>query len=961
MSLDTCTPILSVSEPRGLIVREVAWHCLAEGEPRRRRVGRHVFDLAGRGVASADPRLFETGRGNFNRLFSLSGERLLEDSVDAGWSVSLSGADGQVTERWDARGSYSITLFDAQQRPVVMRESLEGEGLHTVERRVYGEADALDNARGRLARHDGPGGTYRVGHYGLAGAVLAETQCLLRALANPDWPEEVCARDALLEPGGGHATGYGFNALGELIQQTDAASHRRFSRYDRAGQLRECGVQRAGAARIQTLFTGIDYDASGRFREETAGNGVVTRCEYDEADGRLTRLTVAKAAGNVLLDLNYTYDPVGNVTSVGNPAQPVRFNRNQRVDPASHYRYDSLYQLIEATGREVAPVADYPDLPPKLTDPNQLRNYTQRFDYDSAGNLLARHHSGTSTWRMAVSSASNRSLAQRADGSLPDEQAIQSAFDENGNQRQLLPGQALQWNVRNELIQVTAVHRDDGPDDVEAYRYDAGGLRLRKVRLSRTRTHERLAETRYLPGLEWRGNDATGERLHVLTLHGGCGTVRLLHWEAGLPKDMANDQLRYDFSDHLNSSVLELDGEGALLAQEGYYPYGGTAWWSARTTLEANYRTVRYSGKERDATGLYDYGYRYYAPWLQRWMSADPKGDLDGLNLFAMVAANPTSFVDVQGFNRQPVNRWRDAFDKVLSERQPIRVRSRGQGVISVTVSGGSDVFARIGIHFERIPREARHLAYLSIDDRHEGQIAGGSGSIFLKTAAKEELQKGFKHPRSDLAFINGGFFNIQQRSSSYHPPYASIGTSKIGGVLQPSVALPLVYREDYVKVNMGDGSFIMSGPLLAEAGKPRFVASDLDKSRFQFSKTNNMPGSFSHADQPNSRSAISSPGVSGRTRLAVGLSRTRGAGTPGYDMAEWAMVMARLDRLNGDSAGRSVNLDGGGSSSLGYFDKRGNRLFFRGDEQDNRYIGNFLAFSRPRTGLASRFRNLFR
>ncbi|WP_226857742.1 RHS repeat-associated core domain-containing protein, partial [Enterobacter cloacae complex sp. P31C] len=58
---------------------------------------------------------------------------------------------------------------------------------------------------------------------------------------------------------------------------------------------------------------------------------------------------------------------------------------------------------------------------------------------------------------------------------------------------------------------------------------------------------------------------------------------------------------------------------------------------------------VRYSGKERDATGLYHYGYRYYQPWSGRWLSADPAGTVDGLNLFRMCRNNPVTLVDSSG------------------------------------------------------------------------------------------------------------------------------------------------------------------------------------------------------------------------------------------------------------------------------------------------------------------------
>ncbi len=64
---------------------------------------------------------------------------------------------------------------------------------------------------------------------------------------------------------------------------------------------------------------------------------------------------------------------------------------------------------------------------------------------------------------------------------------------------------------------------------------------------------------------------------------------------------------------------------------------------------------MRYSGKERDASGLYDYGFRYYAPWLQRWISPDPAGDVDGLNRHGMVGNNPLNFFDDGGLMGHPV------------------------------------------------------------------------------------------------------------------------------------------------------------------------------------------------------------------------------------------------------------------------------------------------------------------
>lgn len=67
--------------------------------------------------------------------------------------------------------------------------------------------------------------------------------------------------------------------------------------------------------------------------------------------------------------------------------------------------------------------------------------------------------------------------------------------------------------------------------------------------------------------------------------------------------------------------------------------------------VEADYKTVRYSDKERDATGLYYYGYRYYQSWAGRWLSYDPAGTIDGLNLYRMCKNNPVMFIDNDGLN----------------------------------------------------------------------------------------------------------------------------------------------------------------------------------------------------------------------------------------------------------------------------------------------------------------------
>ncbi|NCE83800.1 RHS repeat-associated core domain-containing protein, partial [Pseudomonas sp. Q1] len=80
-------------------------------------------------------------------------------------------------------------------------------------------------------------------------------------------------------------------------------------------------------------------------------------------------------------------------------------------------------------------------------------------------------------------------------------------------------------------------------------------------------------------------------------------------------------------------------------------PYGGTTGCDEAATEVSRLaqRTRRYSGKELDATGLYYYGWRYYQPALGRWLSADPGGLVDGVNLFRFCTNNSINRTDWDG------------------------------------------------------------------------------------------------------------------------------------------------------------------------------------------------------------------------------------------------------------------------------------------------------------------------
>ncbi|EGH98055.1 insecticidal toxin protein, putative, partial [Pseudomonas amygdali pv. lachrymans str. M302278] len=505
--MHTNTPQLAVSDSRGLPVRSVQFYRGADGQPVEARVTQHYFDKAGRLIASRDPRFSSRLKYdvcapvNLMQIVSLSGALLLSKSVDSGWWVSLNGEAGQLVDSCDGRDNPRQIEYDGLLRPLAINES----GRMT-ERFTYGgPATAEHNQCNQLIRHDDTAGSRLLHDYGLLGDALCEKRHFLQAPESPDWPLPEAERDALREPVG-LQTRWGFNALGEVLVQTDAMGNTQAFGMTVAGQLKTAELTLAGAAQSQTLVSEIHYNALDQVEQETSGNGVVSHFQYDPQDSRLAALNAMAADGALLQKLIYSYDPVGNVLVVNDASQPDRYCDNQLIEPINRFGYDTLYQLIEATGREVRNGASHGPALPGLQslptdDPCQVSNYRQRYSYDAAGNLLQMRHEGSHafTRNMHVNSDSNRSLPDN-DGDVD----FATSFDANGNLLQLVRGQTMSWDVRNQLRQITTVQREDGPNDEERYVYDGQGQRCRKISTAQASGRMLINEVRYLPGLEVR-------------------------------------------------------------------------------------------------------------------------------------------------------------------------------------------------------------------------------------------------------------------------------------------------------------------------------------------------------------------------------------------------------------------------------------------------------------------------
>lgn len=677
-SLHNGTPTVTVRDNRGLGIRDIAYHRHPDTpEQLDERITRHRFNALAQLEQSIDPRLHErqavdaTTQPNYKFHNSLTGDVLRSDSADAGVTLSLNDVHGRQCLSIGATGVLHRWHYETPPlagRLLHVSEHIAEANPRITERLVWGDntQTAKDqNLAGRCVRHYDTAGCWQMDSAGLSASVLSATQKLLAEGTEADWQgEDAAVWDKLLAPDA-FTTSHRIDATGASIEQRDALGHTQCQAYDIAGMLRSTRlIMKGGTTRV--ILKAVEYSAFGQKLREEQGNGVITTYTYEQRTQRLLGSKIERRAGRseakVLQDLRYEYDPVGNILSVHNDAEATRFWRNQKIVPVNHYEYDSLYQLISASGREMADMPRQGPKPPSPTIPlptndGAYTNYTRRYQYDRAGNLTRISHSAPAsnnsyTLDMTVSNRSNRAVLH----TLADDPAkVDALFDAAGNQLQLQPGQSLHWTPRGQLDKVVPQAGDESAVDQESYRYGADGQRIAKY--NSQQAGAQTGYVLYLPGLEVRArfrDDAIKELLHVITIgEAGNAQVRLLHWETGTPPGVSNDSLRYGYSNLIDSVGLELDSEGHVISHEEYYPYGGSAVWAARSQTEADYKTVRYSGKERDGTGLYYYGHRYYQPWVGRWLSADPAGTVDGLNLYRMVRNNPIALKDNNGLNAE--------------------------------------------------------------------------------------------------------------------------------------------------------------------------------------------------------------------------------------------------------------------------------------------------------------------
>lgn len=675
------TPQVSLLDTLGREYQSIEYLAdMDQALPEERLVTHTTFNIKGKPETITDPRQFagQTGVKTFQYAYDMQDQVLRTLNIDAGDDKVLVNVLGNPVYASDKRGHQIRTTYDLLQRPLTAH--VLGNGLNnTVERLIYGEgvADAVErNLRGRLYRHWDQAGRNEMAQYTFKGEPAVVRRRIRREYKlEANW-QEGANWGALLDSNV-YTSRNDYDALGRLIKQNNPDNSIIKPGYHPTGKLDQVKVKFKGETAYKNIVKSISYNPNGQREIIKYGNDTKTEYEYERETFRLFSLkTIRLSDSKRLQNIAYTYDPVGNITLLNDKSHQQVFQNNQDVRSKHTYAYDALYRLVQAKGREHTGL-EVPDYYKNinsfkqsqfihLTDPNddnKLANYTRRYFYDQAGNLNRIRHivansARSFTRKIKVDPQTNRAIL---DPGNPVN--FNDYFDTNGNCTQLENIATLQWNYRDNISRAVVIERPADPDDVEYYVYDSRGNRVRKIKETYlgggvTEVEEKI----YLGSVEikriYQNTTLLLERssLHVMD---DKKRIALSHnWsrddqlrELDSAGDLNTNKTRYQFENHLGSASLELDPVGLVISYEEYFPYGGTSFIAGTNQKEVKLKEYRYTGKERDdTTSLYYFGARYYAEWLGRWISADPKQQSKSkLNRYWFTSGNPITRTDPDG------------------------------------------------------------------------------------------------------------------------------------------------------------------------------------------------------------------------------------------------------------------------------------------------------------------------
>ncbi|MEG3439736.1 SpvB/TcaC N-terminal domain-containing protein [Pannus brasiliensis CCIBt3594] len=724
------TPASSRLDALGRTVESIERHRDSIDSPIVDYRTRSTYDIRGNLLTVTDP----LDRLAFRYTYDLADRALKIEQMDGGYHCTVWDAAGKAIEQRDSKGSLDLQQFDRLGRPVrLWARDNAGEEITLRERVLYGDSpesgltplEASDaNLLGQPYRHYDEAGKLTFTAYTFRGKprekgrqVIRDSQLagVFAGAGDNGWkvqpyrvnwhpPEGITleTHEASLLEEKVYETSIEYDALDRLKRLYYPRTVRGdrpelLPRYNRAGAL--TGVTLDGSVYIHR----IDYNAKGQRTFIAYGNGTMTRYAHDPLTLRLVRARserysqpdplTYRPTGAPLQDFAYGYDLAGNLLELRErvPDCGVIGTLEGKDALDRRFTYDSLYRLLSATGRECDRPPDRPpwDDRPRCADITRARPYTERYEYDRAGNLGRMqhlHHAGDGSVtgrerRFTMVPGGNRLRSIAVTHPAVENLTYQYAYDPGGNLIQENLTRFFEWDHANRL-KAFRVQTDNAEPSIHAhYLYDGTGQRVKKflrkqggeweitVYIDGILEYQRIVSPSpsggkddpvllsagsvspvqgdpgetppiYSPFPDDRATVRENNTLHVLDENARIATVRV---GEAFPDDNS-PAVQYHLSDHLGSSHLVLDRAGDWVNREEYTPYGETGFGGFSR------KRYRYTGKERDEESGFNYhGARYYAPWLGRWVARDPLGLKTGTNAYRAFLNSPLNYVDPTG------------------------------------------------------------------------------------------------------------------------------------------------------------------------------------------------------------------------------------------------------------------------------------------------------------------------
>ena len=161
------------------------------------------------------------------------------------------------------------------------------------------------------------------------------------------------------------------------------------------------------------------------------------------------------------------------------------------------------------------------------------------------------------------------------------------------------------------------------------------------------------------------------------------------------------DDVWFYHCDHLGTAQEMSDHTGAIILKAEYKTWGECKIEKAKSNFFENSEiisnNIRFQGQYFDQeTGLHYNRYRYYSPYVGRFVSKDPIGLSGGYNIYAY-APNPIQWIDPLGLNRMPS--W-----------MPTKQAYQRQHIIPYSLKG-HDVFVKAGMNIN----SASNMMYMPV------------------------------------------------------------------------------------------------------------------------------------------------------------------------------------------------------------------------------------------------------